>query len=201
MEIQPEQYFWLKDGRALKSISELSKALKKMPKDIFLHHVNQEKNDFSSWISGVFGNLGLAEKIKDLKDAEDIRRAILNDQKAIQKDSSRSDVDGVKKIDVPKKEQVIKKDTRKTITKKAQPKRISKKIDKVRVDSKNEDITQKISVEKKQDKVRLGKWYESLFSGKPKINTINVEFSSPLIDFMFGVVVGILIAVLLSKVL
>jgi hypothetical protein len=52
-EVNPEFYFYLADGRALKSVPELLLALRNMDEWVFSHHVNADKNDFSNWINFV----------------------------------------------------------------------------------------------------------------------------------------------------
>ena len=46
--MRAEQYFMLQDGRELKSLADLYKALGSMPRDVFRHHVNESKNDFKN---------------------------------------------------------------------------------------------------------------------------------------------------------
>ena len=76
MGIKQEQYFWLKDGSQVKNLYDLSKALEKMPKKIFSHHVTKEKNDFSNWVRDVVGNKELAEKMASVKTAETMSKYI-----------------------------------------------------------------------------------------------------------------------------
>ena len=49
-EVGEDCYFYLADGKVLKSISELIQELKTMEQWVFDYHVNSEKNDFVSWI-------------------------------------------------------------------------------------------------------------------------------------------------------
>lgn len=70
MGIKPEQYFRLNDGSQVKNLYELSKVLEKMPKNVFNHHVTEEKNDFSNWIKDIAGDKELAEKLIDVKTAK-----------------------------------------------------------------------------------------------------------------------------------
>lgn len=75
--IKPENYFFLKDGRALKDISELAKVLDSIGKDVFDFHVNDAKNDFSNWIRDIIGEKELAEAIRKIKDPKQTRTIIL----------------------------------------------------------------------------------------------------------------------------
>ncbi|MBR9677177.1 hypothetical protein GOV04_03480 [Candidatus Woesearchaeota archaeon] len=74
--LSPEQYFKLKDGKALKDIDELLKAVQSMPADVFIHHVNEEKNDFANWIKNVIKDENLALKIASLKTKRDVGEAL-----------------------------------------------------------------------------------------------------------------------------
>ncbi|MFC2134824.1 hypothetical protein ACFLTH_09420 [Bacteroidota bacterium] len=60
----PQQYFYLSDGSALKSINDLIKSLDKMPDDIFSNYVSKDFNHFASWIGGVFQIKDLANKLR-----------------------------------------------------------------------------------------------------------------------------------------
>ncbi len=62
-DVAPEQCFWVNNGPVLKNLDELYKALSEMGKDAFKHHVNREKNDFSSWVRDILGDQKLAEGI------------------------------------------------------------------------------------------------------------------------------------------
>ena len=66
-ETEPEKSFWLCDGRALKSLKELSQALENMDISVWEHHVTSEKNDFANWIEGVFGESQLGAAIRKVK--------------------------------------------------------------------------------------------------------------------------------------
>ena len=71
-EISPDRFFHLKDGRQLKDIPELMNALKEMDDSLFNYYVNGEKNDFASWIEGVFNNHELAELLRRVKSRDDM---------------------------------------------------------------------------------------------------------------------------------
>jgi len=65
-EAPQEYHFVLKNGEKLKDLKDLLKALEKMPEDMFRHHVNNARNDFSAWINDVFKDNHLAEELKKL---------------------------------------------------------------------------------------------------------------------------------------
>ena len=62
-EAPVEHHFVVADGRKLKNVIELADALETMSEEIFRHHVNEAKNDFSSWVKDVFYDHSLAEDI------------------------------------------------------------------------------------------------------------------------------------------
>ena len=61
--LPPKKYFWLKNGVVIKSLYQLSDALKAMDDDLFEQHVTEHKNDFSHWIEHSLRNKELAKKI------------------------------------------------------------------------------------------------------------------------------------------
>lgn len=76
-EIKPEHYFFLKDGRVLKDVVELAECLESISDDIFFHHVNDSRNDFSNWIRDIFGNIVLSEEIYAIKEPRKVQLIIL----------------------------------------------------------------------------------------------------------------------------
>lgn len=68
MIIPPEQYFFLVNGVAIKTIFELAETLEHMADDVYGYHVNDQKNDFANWIKYVFNELALAEQLYHTKD-------------------------------------------------------------------------------------------------------------------------------------
>ena len=55
------QQFWCADGRILKNLRELEKALADMADETFAYHSNGEKADFSLWMKEVIGDEQLAK--------------------------------------------------------------------------------------------------------------------------------------------
>jgi len=71
-----ENAFKLVDGKVIKNILELKKALKEMNKEVFNCHVNSAKNDFYNWIKDIYQDKLLAESIKNTKTPEEIIKLI-----------------------------------------------------------------------------------------------------------------------------
>ncbi len=62
-DVAPEQCFWVNNGPILKNLEELANALPDINDETFNHHVNSEKNDFSSWIKDIIGDNTLANDL------------------------------------------------------------------------------------------------------------------------------------------
>ncbi|MEK6967497.1 MAG: hypothetical protein AABX51_02595 [Nanoarchaeota archaeon] len=60
----PDKEFVLANGEHLKNLFELSESLARIDEKVFSHHVNKDRNDFSSWVEHVFNEKGLAETLK-----------------------------------------------------------------------------------------------------------------------------------------
>ena len=76
-EAPEEHHFVVADGKKLKNILELADALETMSEEIFAHHANQFKNDFSSWVRDVFYDHSLAEDISRAKNKLETQITIL----------------------------------------------------------------------------------------------------------------------------
>ncbi|MBI1935412.1 hypothetical protein HYS31_03145 [Candidatus Woesearchaeota archaeon] len=76
-EAPVEHHFVVADGRKLKNIIELADALETMSEEIFNHHANEFKNDFSNWVKDVFYDHSLAEDISRAKNRLETQIAIL----------------------------------------------------------------------------------------------------------------------------
>ena len=66
----PDQYFWAANGTIIRNIPELADALEGMDPYHFQPHVNEQKNDFSTWITSTLGDGALATQLqgKDQKE-------------------------------------------------------------------------------------------------------------------------------------
>ena len=72
-----EQHFVVADGKRLKNIIELADALETMTEEVFAHHVNEYKNDFSNWIKDVFYDHSLADDMQRAKNKLEAQITIL----------------------------------------------------------------------------------------------------------------------------
>ncbi|MBI2657669.1 hypothetical protein HYX08_03165 [Candidatus Woesearchaeota archaeon] len=84
-DVSPEQCFWVNNGPILKNLDELASALPEMGDDTFHHHVNKEKNDFSSWVRNILGDVKLANDLLSSKNKESIAKKIRNRLNSLKK--------------------------------------------------------------------------------------------------------------------
>jgi len=66
-DIPSNKYFWLANGVVIKSLYDLSYALKTMDEEIYSKHVSEDKNDFATWIKEKLNNEELAKKLEKAK--------------------------------------------------------------------------------------------------------------------------------------
>ena len=76
-EAPEEHHFVVADGKKLRNIIELADALETMSEEIFRHHANEFKNDFSNWVKDVFYDHSLAEDISRAKSRLETQIAVL----------------------------------------------------------------------------------------------------------------------------
>ena len=81
----PEQCFWVNNGPILKNLEELANALPDMNDETLNHHVNSEKNDFSSWIKDIIGDNKLANDLLSSKSKESAVKKIRNRLNSLRK--------------------------------------------------------------------------------------------------------------------
>jgi hypothetical protein len=67
-----ENCFYVCNGRKLNDLDDLLDELSTIDEDSFRYHVNEEKNDFASWIKEVIKDKVLANQVSKTKDKEKI---------------------------------------------------------------------------------------------------------------------------------
>jgi len=74
----PEEYvFWCCDGSIFRDMKELAEGLAAMSDDIFAHHANSEKNDFSNWLRDVIKDEKLAKDLQNVLDRNEAARTVV----------------------------------------------------------------------------------------------------------------------------
>lgn len=71
------KYFRLLNGRRLKNVAELIDALEQINDDIYHHHANQHRNDFSNWLNDVFKEKNMAKEMKRAESRLEAQRVLL----------------------------------------------------------------------------------------------------------------------------
>jgi len=66
-DVPDEKWFWCHDGKLLKNLGELEKALVDMSDETFHYHSSEGRNDFSNWIRDVVGDNKLANDLSKAK--------------------------------------------------------------------------------------------------------------------------------------
>ncbi len=83
--------FYLKGEKKFSTLKSLAKELFQMDKEVYQHHVNSKKNDFSVWIKGSIKEESLAKKIDgEIEKIEmelQILRHLVHEAKPIKKKS------------------------------------------------------------------------------------------------------------------
>ncbi len=66
-DVPDDKRFWCHDGRNIRNLRELRKALSDMSDETFQYHLGGGRNDFSKWIREVVGDDKLAEDFSKAK--------------------------------------------------------------------------------------------------------------------------------------
>jgi hypothetical protein len=66
-DVLDDKRFWCHDGKSIKNLRELKKALIDMSDETFHYHSGEERNDFSKWIRDVVGDDKLAEDLSNTR--------------------------------------------------------------------------------------------------------------------------------------
>lgn len=65
-ELSPNEYFYFSGSKFLRSLQDLMNCMQDIDPNLFSVHVNEQRNDFASWVRGVFGEPELAEELQKL---------------------------------------------------------------------------------------------------------------------------------------
>lgn len=75
-DVPDDKRFWCHDGKVIKNLKELRKALNDMSDETFHHHLGGGRNDFSKWIREVVGDDKLAEALGKAKSRMHASKAV-----------------------------------------------------------------------------------------------------------------------------
>jgi len=66
--VNPENYFRVANGTVIKGLAELDTSLENMGQETFQYHVNDHRNDFSTWVRDTIKDEALANELLLTKD-------------------------------------------------------------------------------------------------------------------------------------
>jgi len=75
-DVPEEKRFWCHDGRYLKNLDELARALDDMSDETFGYHSKVEGSDFGNWVRDVVGDDKLARDLGRSRSREQAGRAV-----------------------------------------------------------------------------------------------------------------------------
>ena len=75
-DVQDDKRFWCHDGRLLKNLGELQRALGEMGDDTFQYHSSQGRADFGNWVREVVGDDKLAKDLIKAKSRVQASKAV-----------------------------------------------------------------------------------------------------------------------------
>ncbi|GIU70007.1 MAG: hypothetical protein KatS3mg002_1243 [Candidatus Woesearchaeota archaeon] len=79
MDVSPENYFRLSDGRVIKNLEDLYYVVNSSDDSLFYEHVNSDKNDFVNWIKGCIKYVELGNKLSPIKDKQSFLKILLDE--------------------------------------------------------------------------------------------------------------------------
>ena len=75
-DVPDEERFWCHDGKLLKNLGELEKALVDMSDETFHYHLGEGRNDFGNWARDVVGDDKLANDLSKAKSRIQASKAV-----------------------------------------------------------------------------------------------------------------------------
>jgi hypothetical protein len=67
-DVHPDHVFRLKNGATIKNLYELANELATIDEEVFVHHVNEDKNDFHNWVLHIVRDEHLASVFSEIHD-------------------------------------------------------------------------------------------------------------------------------------
>ena len=75
-DVPDGKLFWCHDGKLIKNLGELEKALNDMSDETFHYHASEGRNDFSNWVRDVVGDNKLANDLSRAKSRIQASKAV-----------------------------------------------------------------------------------------------------------------------------
>ncbi len=76
-DCEEKHHFVLKDGNKVTNLFDLAAKMEQMNQEVYGHHVNEEKNDFSNWIKDVYEEPEIAQKVSKAQNRSQAQLEIL----------------------------------------------------------------------------------------------------------------------------
>ena len=83
--IEGPECFWINNGPIVGNLEQLAVSIRGMKKEVFMIHVNKDKNDFGKWIEYVIGDLRLARDMYKSRSRRNILQALNRRIKTLEK--------------------------------------------------------------------------------------------------------------------
>jgi hypothetical protein len=77
-DVVDDKRFWCRDGKSIKNLRELGKALVDISDDTYRHHSGEGRSDFSKWTREVIGDDKLANDLGKAKSRIQASQAVAN---------------------------------------------------------------------------------------------------------------------------
>lgn len=71
-EAAGDKAFYMMNGKVVTKLIDLANTIENTDDNTFGYHVNAQKNDFASWIGGVFKAKQLAKKVSSTKNKQEL---------------------------------------------------------------------------------------------------------------------------------
>jgi len=75
-DVPDDKRFWCHDGRPVKNLGELERALNEMSDETFRYHSEEGRTDFSNWVRDVVGDEKLAKDLAGAKSRVQAGKAV-----------------------------------------------------------------------------------------------------------------------------
>jgi hypothetical protein len=113
-----DKQFWACNGQSYGSLYDLAKGLQSMDAGAFGHHVNQDRNDFHSWVKDVIGDHTLAHGLLHMHDRNSMMKRVVLRIRFLELMSEAGSKAAPKRRATLKKPKTLKKKTVKVVKKK-----------------------------------------------------------------------------------
>ena len=167
--------------RIVKNLLDLRTELEHMGEDEFVHHVNEDRNDFAKWIEDAVGDEKLAHDVSAVTTREEIILLI------------KSRVEFAVSIIEKENKKLLEDETKrlKEVSESSTSKRTNKQVKGIEKDIKRmtENMDMESRIIESEDDVAIVPWHV--------VNKVPVN--ARILEFLFGMVIGFMLGLLIAK--